>query len=180
MPEKTVFVVILTALVFAAMSTTALAHEFVAAKTGSTSGKGISTQTFELGGSTVECAEASVSSDVTELKSASLPATVEYAKCTLLGSLEVDVSQTSYSLDASGALSFLSAITLTIPAAKCTVTIPAQSGLEEASYEDSSGNLIAKLNVADLAWSGESESCPGSGSEGQYHGVLSVDSVTWQ
>jgi hypothetical protein len=160
----------------AALASSASAHEFVASKTGAAKVRSTTAQVFEVDATTVECAKASASFEVTATKSKTLAVhKLEYKECSGFGET-LDVSAGSYVFEAEDLLSFAKALTISSESG-CSIVLEAgaNNNREVVHYTNSAGKLRAKQELRSLSYSGSGGMCGIGGSEGKLSGSLEFE-----
>src|SRR5580692_4090397 len=94
-----------------AISVSASGDEFVVSKTGKVKSKATNTQRFKTSAGTIECTDASGSSEVTELKSVTHKEVVTFGGCTGFGG-NITISVADLELNANGSAKLEKRVTI--------------------------------------------------------------------
>lgn len=113
-------------------------------------GEGTSSQTFVLGSKTLNCSGAS--EGTASAASDTLSLAPNYWNCQFVGesaSAQVDANGCSYTYDSSGSVSIGGAACngIKITFTNCVVTIPAQSGLQSATYANQGSGTGRRIEI---------------------------------
>jgi hypothetical protein len=160
----------------APLASSASAHEFVASKTGEAKVRSTTAQVFKVDATTVECAKASASFEVTATKSETLAVhKLEYKECSGFGET-LDVSAGSYVFEATDLLSLAKALTISSETG-CSIVLEAGANKtrEAVHYTNSAGKLRATQELRSLSYSGSGGMCGGASSEGKLSGILEFE-----
>ncbi len=150
---------VLAVLALTVTAASASAHEFIASKAGAKlEGKALSTQVFTTAAGKVECKALNVTAGETALKSETQKLTIQYKECKAFG-LSAEITPAEYVFNANGTVNIQKAIT--IKAAGCTVTVPAQEKLGTITYKNSSPvkTITLEPSVTGIKSKGEGFAC---------------------
>lgn len=144
-------------LALSAIATSAAsAEEFIASKAGKITGRALNTQKLHTS-FTVECPEAATSGEAkeAELKFAKLHTTVNFGKCTALGSIAAKSSSVGFTLLFWNVSVLLNAMVVSVPSLGCQVEVPDEQTLgshSEVEIENKAGKLITKTKLTKIAY----------------------------
>jgi hypothetical protein len=166
---KVAALVVAVVLCVAGSSAGASAAQFTASSTGSISGKATTTQVFTTSSGSLKCTAAAGSGTVSSLASTELHSTIKWSGCTFLGFAVVEVSPATVRFTASGQVDLLNAITISIPLAGCSVTIPAQT-FSATSWSNIVSKLRAIKNWVGIHYNSTGGICGSPGTNGTFIG----------
>jgi hypothetical protein len=151
-----------------AVSVSATGHEFVASKTGKTKSKASGAQVFKTGGGTLECAAASGTGEIKELKSTIHKETVTYSECVAFGG-SVTITAAHYEFSANGSVRLEKTVTITPAGSGCEIVVEPQT-LEKVTYSNTSGKITAEPSLVKIHSIGTGGLCGAESTTGSFSG----------
>jgi hypothetical protein len=168
------------------ISGVASAHEFVASKAGTTTGKQKTFQKFETSSGIFECKKDTTEGSVTEGSQKTAIVKVQFLECTAFG-FGVNASIAEFEFNAEGTATIKKLVTMEVPLAACEITLPTtgNNNLKAVTYKNlPEGKLEIKSLLKGMTYGSTGGSCGEPGMNGAFNGASEVElpkgTVEWK
>ncbi len=155
----------------------ASAHEFVASKTGATSGKQTTVQKFQTSAGVFECLKDTTEGSVVEKSQKTTIVKVQFLECAAFG-FGVKTSIAEFEFDAEGTATIKKLVTMEVPLAECEITIPVagNANLKTVTYKNlAGGKLEIKSTLKGMTYGATGGSCGEPGTNGAFNGASEIE-----
>jgi len=167
-------------------SGSASAHEFVASKTGTITGKQKTFQKFETSSGIFECKKDTAEGSVTKGTQKTAIVDVQFLECAAFG-FGVNASVAEFEFNAEGTATIKKLVTMEVPLAACEITLPTtgNSNLKTVTYKNlAEGKLEIKSLFKGMTYGSTGGSCGEPGMNGGFNGssevALPEGTVEWK
>lgn len=164
----------------------ASAHEFVASKAGTTTGKQANVQKFETNAGVFECKKATSEGSVTEGPQKTAIVKVQFLECAAFG-FGVNASIAEFEFNAEGTATIKKLVTMEIPLGGCEITLPTtgNANLKTVTYKNlAGGKLEIKSLLKGMTYGATGGVCGEPGTNGAFNGSSEVElpkgTVEWK
>lgn len=173
-------------MVVLAAAGSAAAHEFVASKAGTTTGKQATVQKFETNAGIFECKKDTTEGTVVEGSQKTTIVKVQFLECAAFG-FGVNASIAEFEFDAEGIATIKKLIKLEVPLAECEITLPTtgNANMKTVTYKNlEGGKLEIKSLFKGMTYGATGGSCGEPGTNGAFNGASVVElpkgTVEWK
>jgi hypothetical protein len=173
----TVFVTALALVLAVLGAPSASAHEFVASKAGTITGKHLNAQKFKTNAGVFECKKQTTEGSVAAGSQKALIVKVQFRECAYFG-FGMEASVAEFELSAEGTVTIKKLVTLTVPLAECEITFPTagNSNLKAATYKNlTGGKLEIKALLEKMSYGATGGVCGEPGANGAFSGNSEVE-----
>jgi hypothetical protein len=168
------------------MSGSAYAHEFVASKAGTTTGKQTTAQKFETSSGIFECKKDTAEGTVTEGTQKTAIVKVQFLECAAFG-FGVNASIAEFEFNAEGTATIKKLVKMEVPLAGCEITLPTtgNGNMKTVTYKNlPEGKLEIKSLFKGMTYGSTGGSCGEPGMNGAFNGSSEVElpkgTVEWK